>query len=120
MTRIRDEKTGSIEPEKPEPGKTFPGSRVRHGTTSGYNLHKELGDEPCNACAMAKAHYDWRWRSSDQNTRKNRLRAKAQALSLAELRRRHADEYDEIYRTTSGDVFREAGFDPPKVKGVAG
>ena len=95
----------------------FPGSRVRHGTPSGFSRHYDAGEEPCEACCSAKAEYDKKWRSSSDQTKKNRLRAKAQALALAALRRRHPAEYDALYDEKVLEVFDAAGVEPPKGRG---
>ena len=104
---------GSVEPPLPPLGPAFEGRKVRHGTPSGWRRHQADGTEPCQACTLAKSHYDWRWRSGDLQTKKNRLRAKAQALALAELRKRHQTEYDAIYDRAVATLFREAGLEPP-------
>ena len=73
------------------------GDDFRHGTNSGAARHAASGEPPCDACRAAKAEYDKRWRSGDEQTRKNRLHAKAQARASGELRRSHPDEYRTLY-----------------------
>lgn len=72
-------------------------SRVRHGTPSGWRLHKELGQHPCDACYQAKSEYDHRRKAIPEETRKSRLSARAQAKASTELRHQHWEEYQEYF-----------------------
>lgn len=70
---------------------------ARCGTNSGYTAHQTRGEKPCDACATAKREYDQRWRAAGDNTKRNRLNAKAQARANAELKRLHPAEYRMFY-----------------------
>lgn len=85
---------------------------ARCGTASGWRRHKDRNETPCDACARAKAEYDRRRRTAGDNTVRNRLHAKAQQKALLQLRRRYADEYEELYAAWKARVFAEAGIDP--------
>lgn len=114
MTRnIEATGKGSEEPPVPTLGPAFEGRTVRHGTPSGHRQHQLDGTEPCNACRMAKAHYDWRWRQSGNATKKNRLRAKAQSIAATRLRNAHQSEYDELYAEEVARLFKGSGLEPP-------
>ena len=107
---------GSTEPPKPEPGAKFDERQARsarHGTPSGYNRHHAEGTDPCGACLQAQAHQNWRNLQADHATRRNRLRAKAQALAVAELTRAHPAEYHVYYDRAVAELFDEAGLAPP-------
>lgn len=73
------------------------GDDFRHGTPTGARRHSKAGEPPCDACRAAKAEYDKRWRTADENTRKNRLHAAAQRRALRDLKNAHEDEYQEAY-----------------------
>lgn len=79
-------------------------TRRRHGTNSGWALHTQLGERPCDPCFVAKQAYDARRLSSPDKAIKNRMRAKAQQLALSELARRHHDEYRSLYRRLADEV----------------
>lgn len=72
-------------------------SAARCGTTSGYTRHQLAGEKPCDACAAAKRAYDKRWRSASAQTRKSRLKARAQGRAYAELGHRYPSEYRALY-----------------------
>ena len=90
---------------EPTPGDTFPGSKSRHGTQSGYRKHQSLGETPCDACRRAKAVYDQRRRSSPKHAVSNRARAAAQGRARGRLKNMHPTEYRALYL----DELRKAG-----------
>jgi hypothetical protein len=67
------------------------------GTYAGYQRHRRVGEEACAACRAASAAY-----MRDIRNRKPEMRSAAyrqyqhRERALAELRRRHEDEYQEI------------------------
>lgn len=86
-------------------GVTRTGSR--HGTTSGYTAHQRRGEEPCDACRAAKREYDARWLAGSEQTRRNRLHAKAQSRALARLRWLYPRIYDVLYDEEKRRLDRE-------------
>jgi len=98
----------SIRPPKPVEGDRLPGVNARHGTTSGFSRHQEMGEEPCESCRAAKAYYDWEWLQAPDKVRRNRLFAKAQARATTELRRAHPEEYAEAYQRHRAALLAEA------------
>ena len=87
----------------------FPSGKTRHDTPSGYRRHQIEGTDPCVPCFQAKQAYDRRLLSADDRALRNRLNAKAQGLAHAELRRKHHDEYREVYTRERARLLREAG-----------
>lgn len=85
---------------------------ARCGTPSGAVRHSNRGERPCDACAAAKAEYDRSWRNADDNTKRNRLHAKAQARALAAVRDAHREEYRAAYIAHRDALFAEAGLEP--------
>lgn len=77
---------------------TFPGSRIRHGTHSGWTRHIRDGERPCDPCYAAKAQYDRRRRSAPEVIRASRLRARAQHRAYQALAHKYPDEYAALYR----------------------
>lgn len=91
-----------------EPKEVFENSVTRHGTPSGFRLHQDRGEWPCDACYRAKQEYDKRWRSAPERTKKNRLHARAQNRTLVQLKNRHPEEYRELYQANLAAVRKEA------------
>lgn len=79
------------------PTDTFAGSRVRHGTHSGWRLHQKRGERPCDPCYRAKADYNRRRRSAPDLVRAARRAARAQRLAYKELAHRYPAEYAALY-----------------------
>jgi hypothetical protein len=79
----------------------------RHGTLSGAKRHSDAGEDPCDACRAAKAEYDKRWRSGDEQTRRNRLSAQAQARAYSALAKAHPEEYRRLYLAFKENLLRE-------------
>lgn len=71
----------------------------RCGTPSGFDRHQRNKERPCNACYRAKAEYDVRRRSSTEQVRLARLRARAQQRASTMLKRLYPEEYREMYLT---------------------
>lgn len=88
--------------------RTFENSLTRHGTPSGWSLHQSRGERPCDACYRAKSEYDRRRNSAPEQTRKNRLNARAQARANSDLKRLHPAEYQALYEAHLSDLKREA------------
>lgn len=84
---------------------------ARCGTASGYKRHQRARERPCDACVAAKAAYDTRWRATTPAGRLNRLRARAQARALGELRRRHPAEYRDIYEPLVAQILTDEPVD---------
>ena len=80
---------------------------ARHGTASGYNAHQNRGEQPCDACALAKREYDARRRSATPTVNRGRALAKAQSRALAVLKRNHLNEYHELYEAFRVEVLAE-------------
>lgn len=106
--------TKSVEP--PEPGEQFPGSKTRHGTHSGWSKHKQRGEKPCDSCTRAKEVYDARWLSASDNTKRNRLYAKAQIRAYQSLARKYPEEYQKAYEAERDRLLEEHGFAPRPVR----
>lgn len=83
------------------------GDDERHGTLSGARRHSERGEPPCDACRAAKAEYDKRNLAIPENTRRNRLHAKAQSRALRDLKRAHEDEYRASYLAHKASLVAE-------------
>jgi len=64
---------------------TRPYGRARCGTLSGYNTHKNAGQEACDACKQAMADYKWSQRNGG---------AKRPAPALAVVPRSSTSDYD--------------------------
>jgi hypothetical protein len=72
---------------------------IKHGTTSGYTLHRKLGEKACRRCHKAKA--DSNAKSYARRTKGNNRQlqqARAQSFARSELVRRHKKEYDRLYK----------------------
>lgn len=82
----------------------------KHGTISGYSLHKSLKEKPCEPCLLAKKTYDksrpWRPHpNSEYRTLYQRLLAKAQHKSHSELRLAHKDEFDQLWKKNVKEIL---------------
>ena len=77
-------------------------TKRRHGTRSGYALHRELGERPCKECVAAQSAYDKRRLMSEDAKVKNRLRASAQQSALLALSHLHPETYRGLYRAELG------------------
>jgi len=82
---------------------------IRHGTTAGYREHQRREEKPCDACVRAKQEYDASWRGIADNTRRNRLHAKAQTRALKRLKHLHPGLYALLYAEEKERAYREAG-----------
>lgn len=72
-------------------------AKTRHGTPSGWRLHQELKERPCDACYQAKKEYDIRRKGQSEQTLRNRASARAQGKAYRELSQRYPEEYRELY-----------------------
>lgn len=99
------------EVEDPPLGANFPGSKTRHGTTSGFTKHQYRGEEPCEPCRQAKAAYDYRRLSGRRSANKNRMFAKAQKNALRRLKNAHPQEYKALYEEEK-DILQNGGGTP--------
>jgi hypothetical protein len=77
---------------------TFEGSRVRHGTVSGYAIHEKRKERPCDPCYFARQKYDHDLAAQPPKVVANRARAAIQRKALKALVHRHLEEYNELYR----------------------
>lgn len=73
---------------------------IRHGTPSGYQVHLNRGQEPCQKCKTARYAYQKELRDKNtngfaDNQRKRNAAAYRARKILSELHRR---EYNELYR----------------------
>lgn len=84
-----------------------PWGKSRHGTPSGAKRHERLGERVCDACARAKSDYDKQRRDIPENTRRNRLKSRAQTQALKRLRALHDAEYKALYAEEKERVFDE-------------
>jgi hypothetical protein len=76
---------------------TFADSRVRHGTQSGWRLHQDRGERPCDPCYFAKQAYDQRRKEVPQERIRNRLHARAQTIANQRLKELYPDLYRVFY-----------------------
>jgi hypothetical protein len=81
---------------------------ARCGTPSGWRRHLNEGSKACDACVRAKAEYDARSRSTDEQKLKTRIRAKAQFRAYQALARTYPDEYKHNYERELVLVRQEA------------
>ncbi|MGH7792056.1 MAG: hypothetical protein ACREOB_07035 [Thermodesulfobacteriota bacterium] len=81
---------------------------TRHGTTSGYNRHQDLGERPCDPCFYVKQAYDRKRRALPRRIIKDRLNSKAQSLALSELKDNHYNEYRDLYDKYKAQLTKEA------------
>lgn len=78
---------------------TFKGSKVRHGTESGWRKHQELGERQCTPCYQAKAAADKRRRGTPRATLISRARSRAQQRALLMLARQFPARFKILYRS---------------------
>lgn len=76
---------------------TFPGSRTRHGTNSGWRLHNDRGERPCDPCYRAKEEYDARRRETPQVQQTARANARAQGRATTRLRAMYPEDWARLY-----------------------
>lgn len=86
---------------------TFPGSRTRHGTQSGWSKHQSLGERPCDPCYQAKQEYDARRRSAPEQTRRNRAAARAQQRAYSRLAHMYPALYAALYAEEKARIAAE-------------
>jgi len=72
-------------------------TRTRHGTPSGWSKHKELGEEPCEACYQARQEYDRRRSASPENLQRSRISARAQNKAYGDLAALYPEKYAKLY-----------------------
>lgn len=84
-------------------------TKSRHGTAAGWTLHKQLDEDPCDACYRAKQEYDKRYKSAPEATRRARLHAKAQRKAEREIVARFPEEYRELYLKYKQQLIEEDG-----------
>jgi hypothetical protein len=83
---------------------SFAGSKVRHGTASGWRKHQTLGEAPCPACCAAKAAYDARRQGTPGRTRQSRDHSKAQGRAYSRLAHLHPDDYRRFYEQAKAEI----------------
>lgn len=86
---------------------TFPGSKTRHGTNSGWAKHVKAGERPCVPCYAAKQEYDRRRRAAGPTQVKSRQNARAQFRAYQALVREHPERYRELYAEAKSQVLAE-------------
>lgn len=98
---------------------SFTRAGVRHGTPQGHDKHIRDGERPCDACATARREYDQRRRDAPAYVLKSRAHSRAQSRTQTVLKRRHSEEYLELYRwfkahpdAAAGDIPDEIGLEP--------
>lgn len=80
----------------------------RHGTQSGWALHKELGEQPCDPCYQAKAAYDQRRKTAPGEVAASRLRARAQRRAHQTLAQLNPTLYRALYQQFVDEEQRAA------------
>lgn len=75
----------------------FDGSSVRHGTQSGWSLHKKRGERPCDPCYQAKQSYDKRRKAAPESVQHHRDFARAQSRAEGRLRNLYPDVWRVLY-----------------------
>ena len=86
---------------------TWENTTVRHGTQSGWWLHRKLKERPCDPCYNAKAEYDRNIKSAPNRVIMSRLAARAQAMSNKQLRHNHPAEYKALYAANKERLLAE-------------
>lgn len=71
-------------------------TKRKHGTTSGYALHRQLGENACFDCKQAKSQSVLKSKTRKKFNRQYAM-ARAQSFAKTELVRRHKREYDKLY-----------------------
>ena len=75
----------------------FTNSKTRHGTTSGYALHKRRDENSCSSCQKAKSIYDRARRELPPRQLLARASSRAQAYANKRLKAAHLQEYHQYY-----------------------
>lgn len=70
---------------------------INHGTRGGYYAHRRFSERPCEACRAAINEYVQEYRAK-KGLGRNREREKIRRKAMAELRKRHRAEYEELVR----------------------
>lgn len=70
---------------------------ARHGTPSGYNAHRRIGEEACAPCWDAMHEANMRRKSAPDFVVQNRQRARAQSRARARLTRMYPTVYRALY-----------------------
>jgi len=76
-------------------------TKRKHGTSSGYQLHKQLGEDACRRCVKAATENSRMYRERNRSKkakRKNLLMARAQSFARTELVQNHPAEYRRLYK----------------------
>ncbi len=84
----------------------FEGSTRRHGTMSGYSLHRDRGQDACPACYEAQSAYEKRLRESTPKQERDRQNARAQSLANKWMRQAHPTEYSALYAAAKHEIKR--------------
>jgi len=98
---------------------TWASTSRRHGTQSGWNLHQQLNEKPCDACYAAKAKYDKRRLDVPIHALKNRLHATAQGRATAQLRNMHPDDWKRLYADANAQLLIERADEIAEAKSKA-
>jgi len=80
---------------------------VRHGTHSGWTLHTQLKERPCDPCYRAKQAYDHRRKSAGLAQLRARKKARAQAIATRQLRRKYPGVWRQLYAEAVAEVLAE-------------
>lgn len=86
---------------------SFAGSKVRHGTASGWRKHRELHEPPCPPCYAAKAEYDAGRRGIPEIARRNRDAARAQCKAETRLKNLYPEDYRRLYEEAKAEIAEE-------------
>lgn len=70
---------------------------INHGTRGGYYAHRRFSERPCEACRAAINEYVKEYRAK-KGLGRSREREKIRRKAMAELRKRHRAEYEELVR----------------------
>ena len=92
-------------------------TRVRHGTHSGWALHTELKERPCDPCYRAKQAYDHRRKSAGLAQLRARKKARAQAIATRRLRRKYPGVWRQLYAEAVAEILAEEQDGPARPQG---
>src|SRR5690348_1370417 len=86
------------------------GGRVcgaKRGTVAGWHRHKRQLEQPCDPCREAYNAYHRQRRADDKSRIPHRLYSRAKNRAQRELARRHATEFEALFRVELARVNTE-------------
>lgn len=75
---------------------TWETTTIKHGTPSGHNLHRSLGETPCTECTQARREYNQKRNKRPEVRRSLSLSGVAQSKAYAALARKYPTEYRQL------------------------